>query len=946
METVPAPDEGTCATCRAPLSGSGDCLACLLRVALYEAVEAIPPPAVVFGDFEIARREDGSLWELGRGGMGVTYRAVDRVLHRNVALKVIETPVGAGGTYAVRERFLREARAAAALKHPNVAGIFQFGALPDAERCYYAMELVEGETLAERIRRDGPLPVDAVLGIAIQVTGALVAAATRNLVHRDLKPGNIMLTTNHGFTVEAEVKVIDFGLAKVMAASADDTDLTEGGFVGTPAFASPEQLGRTEVDARSDLYALGLTMWHALTGHLPFGGKTLEELRLDRARAALPLEQLTTRKTPAPVVALLRSLLAVDPAQRPASAREVMGTLENCRRQFDARGPGHALLPGPHAPGATARLGIFVLGVALVAGLSGWWIFSRLATPRRADAPPSADLKSIAVLPFESNSADPENVFFTDGVHGEILDDLAKVADLKVISRTSVLPYKSGAGRNLRDIAHRLGVARVVEGSVQRVGNRVRVTAKLIDAQTDHVLWLSDNLDSDLSDVFTMQSEIAKAIVLQLQAKLSPGEKADIETPPTKNFPAYEVYLQGKKLGRDAEWTHEEVDMNQAVRQLEEATTRDPQFFLAWCELCRANLALYWYTKDHTVKRLARAERALQSARHLRPDAGEVHLAEGLYRYWGQRDFAGATTEFQTAERVLPNSSEAPYWLGVVLRRRGHWEESLRQIVRTTVLDPGNSRLWIFRSEISADMLRYAEAESSCVQAIEIDPQNQYYLFRRAACIRAARADLGPMRDWLRSVPADSEKWRDYAALTATYVGMESGDYPAAARALAGYRPPVMEDGGYVSPRSELEGSLAFLSGNLAEAHTAWLAARQSADENVKTRPQDAKALMVRARIDAALGDKEKAIRDGRQACTMLPVSADALDGPHILVEMAGIYAMTGEREQAIDTLRTVAGKAAGPSYGDLRLDHRWDFLRHDPAFEALPTSLRSKPND
>src|SRR5882724_591631 len=326
-----------CSICGDRLTSKGECLACLLRGGLDEpAQEVVSFHSLGFGDFEIARREDGSLWELGCGAMGVTYRASDKVLHRTVALKVIEVPASAGDSRAVRERFLREARAAAALRHPNVAGIFQFGASPEINRCYYAMELVEGETLEALVRREGPLKAEHALEIAVQVTRALVAAAAQGLIHRDLKPGNIMITRANAETVKLEVKVIDFGLAKVTNA-AGEADLTHGGFVGTPSFASPEQFGGAPADARSDIYSLGVTLWYSMTGQVPYPGRTIEEIRDRQQRTDLPIEQLVARRVPAPLIKLLRRTLAVEPAQRPASARELMEALESCRRKVAHR---------------------------------------------------------------------------------------------------------------------------------------------------------------------------------------------------------------------------------------------------------------------------------------------------------------------------------------------------------------------------------------------------------------------------------------------------------------------------------------------------------------------------------------------------------------------------------------------------------------------------------
>src|SRR5438874_1447789 len=351
----------SCSVCGEPLGAKRVCFACLLRAGLDDAEQpGEPEAAALFDDFEIARREDGSLWELGRGAMGVTYRATEKPLHRIVALEVIELH----GSEAVRERFLREARAAAALRHPNVAGVFRFGALAETDRCYCAMELVEGETLDALVRRDGPVKLELALEIAIQITRALIAAAERNLVHRDLKPGNIMLTTNENAPAKIEVKVIDFGLAKAAGNVAEEMELTHGEFVGTPAFASPEQFAGGAIDARTDIYALGVTLWYALSGRLPFVGRTIEEIRQRQKKEKLPLEQLAG--VPKRVIDLLCSSLATDPSERPTSARVLLKELESCKTE-SVRGR------------RKSRLAVLAGIAALVLGIAAFMLWPKRA---------------------------------------------------------------------------------------------------------------------------------------------------------------------------------------------------------------------------------------------------------------------------------------------------------------------------------------------------------------------------------------------------------------------------------------------------------------------------------------------------------------------------------------------------------------------------------------
>jgi serine/threonine-protein kinase len=691
------------------LNVNSECLPCLVRIAFDEPAEAAtaPPASLVFGDFEVEQRPDGFYWELGHGAMGVTYLAMDKVLHRRVALKVIEVPATARSSQAMRERFLREARAAAALRHPNVAAVFQFGASPDASHCYYAMEVVEGETLEARVRRDGPLNAKSALEIAIQITRALMAAAAHGLIHRDLKPGNIMLTRGDTHTAEPEVKVIDFGLAKAIADAGGETDLTHGEFVGTPNFASPEQFGSGPVDARSDIYSLGATLWFALTGLAPHSGSTIEEIRDRQTRDDLPVEQLVARKVPEPIIKLLRCTLAVDPARRPASARELMQALESCRRKLS------------HGIGVY-KIAALIAVVAIVAAALFVVRLNRREITSASALTPLPE-KSIAVLPLENLSHDPDNVYFAEGMQDEILARLSKIADLKVISRTSTQKYKS-APDNLREIAKQLGVGNVLEGSVQKSGDAVRVNVQLINALNDAHLW-GDVYERKLTDIFAVESDIAKTIADTLQAKLTGAEKQLIAAQPTTDLTAYELYLKGRSL-----WSKRGGEnLRQAIGFYEQAIARDPKYALAYSGLAEAYAILPAYTTTAPQDAYPTAKAAALKALQLDEKLAEAHTALGSLLCNGDLDMAGSISEFQRAIALNPNYATAHHWYGNgPLLALGRFDEAIAESKRAIELDPLSP---IINADLGQNLYvarRYDEAIAQLRKTLEIDPTFYY----------------------------------------------------------------------------------------------------------------------------------------------------------------------------------------------------------------------------
>ena len=557
------------------------------------------------------------------------------------------------------------------------------------------------------------------------------------------------------------------------------------------------------------------------------------------------------------------------------------------------------------------------------------------ATPGAAAIP---NEKSIAVLPFENLSDDKQNSFFTDGVQDEILTDLAKVADLKVISRTSVMQYKTGA-RNLQEIARALKVSHVVEGSVQRFANRVRVTAQLIDARTDTHLW-AEKYDRDLSDVFAIQSEIAKTIADELQAKISPQEKIALQEQPTKDMAAYDAYLRAKEIDRT--YTNDESATPREIALLEEAVTRDPSFVAAYCLLAQAHLELYWYNTDHTSARLDLAKKALDAAARLNPDGPEVHLTRAIVYYHGYRDYSRALAEIAIARRSLPNDLTLLRYLAAMERRQGKLDESTKHWEQAVAVDPRNTTLIEELSGNYRGLRRYDDVGRLLDEVLSWKPNDFGLATERAYVDFDRKGDLSRLEALVTGDTAKSADPNELANVRLSLAFLHR-DYPAAQRALAEYCPAAFTQAGFVEPREATEGIIWNKLGDTTKGSAALLIARERAAANLSQRPEDPKALIVLSQIDAELNRKEDAIREGEQAVALLPIEKDALDGPFLLNRLARIYARVGEKTRALDLLDRLATIPFGAHYGGLKLDPEWDPLRGDPRFEKIVASLAPK---
>ena len=604
---------------------------------------------------------------------------------------------------------------------------------------------------------------------------------------------------------------------------------------------------------------------------------------------------------------------------------------------------------GSKAKPPAVLVALVVVAVAIVAGAL---VFSHRSASKSADsdrtksAPAAAPIvseKSIAVLPFTNLSADQENAFFADGVQDEILTDLAKIADLKVISRTSVMQYKDAAKHNVREIGRQLGVAHVLEGSVQRAANSVRVTAQLIDTRTDAHQW-AEHYDRNLADVFAIQSEIAAAIAGQLKAKLSSAEKAAIEKPPTTDLPAYDLYLRAKSLLASPSYDARAKDhMLEAVQLLDRALARDPSFFLAQCQLAYTHDQLYFIGGDHTAERLALAEAAVQAAFRLRPDAGEAHLARAENLYRGYLDYRGALAELAIARRTLPNNSHVLELTGYIARRQGKHEEGLQSLERALQLDPRN---FLTLQQIAfsyQNLRRYADTAAILDRAIEIKSDDVETKVARAVLELDWKADTRPLHQTIDSVRRENPAAIQNVADNWFLCALAERDAAAAGNALAALGENFFGGDAVQFHRDFGEGLVARMTKDEAKARSAFTAARAQQAQLVQAQPDYGPAICVLGLIDSGLGRKEDALREGRRAVELLPVAKDAVNGVHMIEYLAVIAAWTGEKDLAFEQLTIAARLPSRVNYGQLKLHPFWDSLRGDPRFDRIVASLMPK---
>jgi TolB-like protein/Flp pilus assembly protein TadD len=771
------------------------------------------------------------------------------------------------------------------------------------------------------------------VALMAKVARAVQYAHAQGILHRDLKPGNVLLDGR------GEPLVSDFGLAKWLKATSDVTrSLT---IFGTPGYIAPEQAKGSAPDLTpaADVYSLGAILFGLFTGRPPFLGEHALAVIQQSAEKPAPKLRSLAPTLDRDLETICAKSLEREPSARYGSAGDLAEDLERwlAGRHIIARpvsAPVRALRWSRRNP-AIAAMAALLLALGTAVGIMAW----------ESEAVHRPAIIGIAVLPFENLSeTTKESAFFVDGIQDGILTKLAKVADLKIISRTSVMPYRGA--HNTQEIGRALNVSHVLEGSVRREAGRIHLNAQLIDTRTDTHVW-AEEYDRDLTDLFAIQSEIAQKVADQLETKVSAVEKAAIEKPPTTDLVAYDFYLRAKNLIDGIAFsTRAKENLFEAVGLLKQAVARDPSFFAAYCQLAGAHDRIYFLGFDHTEARLKLAETAIQSIRSLHPDSGEAHLALAQHLYWAYRDYERARQELAAARRTLPNESRIVLMTAYIDRRQGRWEKCLEEMKQALELDPRNFSILQQISYTYEALHRYKEMADTLDRVLAMAPKDIPSRVRRAWVDLQWRANPKPLHATIETILAEEPNAAPVLVVEWLLLALRERDPVAAERALAAM--PAGGGGCYEEsipfPNSWCEGLAARLRGDGPAARAAFTNARKELEPMVRDQPDYAPALCALGVVDAALGNKEDAVREGQRAVELLPVSKSALEGPLLIEYLAVIYAWTGDKDRAIERLAERAKlPGTGLSYGHVRLNPIWDPLRGDPRFEAIVASLAPK---
>ena len=855
----------------------------------------------VLGDaYEIER-------ELGGGGMSRVFLAVERSLGRKVVVKALPPELFSGVSEA---RFQREILVTANLQHPHILPVLAVGERDDLH--YYITPFIEGRSLRERLRLDGPLPLGDALVILREVAGALAYAHARGVIHRDVKPENVLLSGGHAV-------LADFGIARAVEQAAHGERLTGAGLgMGTPGYMAPEQLaGDPTVDARADVFALGVVAYEMLAGRPPFTGATAHALATAYFTEKPPWLSEVRPEVPVELSRTIGRALAKAPEARFATAGEFREALPVAT---EAEMASHGRWRVARRP---ALVGAAVLLVGLVLG--GAALAERLG--RERDVAPG--VKTLAVLPFK-NLGPPDDAYFADGITEELTSRLASISGLGVISRTSADQYR-GSNKPLRQIAEELGATYVLEGSVrwEHTANgrgRVRVTPQLIRVKDDSHLW-ADRYDAELSDVFAVQSRIAEKVASALAIALASAERRQMDAQPTRNLEAYDSYMRG--VGLLAREGMTPTTLTRATGVLGEAVAADPQFALAFAKLSMAHLGLYLTFVDRSESRLALARAAADSSLALNPTLPDGHLALGAY-FEERGDLERAGAEFALAERGRPNDGEVLSRTASVLARRGQWMEALLRLRRAAALDPRSAQTNQAAAEATVMNRDFAAARAYANRAVAADSDALMAHVTRAR-VELLSGNWPRAREIARAVLLRFGPERAISAegFDALIPALDTTDLATLARvgpsAFGGSR--II----YLYCRVEL---LDRWRPALARAHADSLLTE--ARKLVRTQDSDYRIHAASGWLNALLGRRDIALQETRRGLELMPKSRDALLWANGTEFAARTYVRTGDLDLAIDLLEQLLESPSWVSVPLLRTDPYWAPLRGRPRFEQL----------
>ena len=597
---------------------------------------------------------------------------------------------------------------------------------------------------------------------------------------------------------------------------------------------------------------------------------------------------------------------------------------------YDLTPQGIRATPAPRTHRRRNLIMLIAIGV-IVSATAGFFLLPRASAHKLE--------KSIAVLPFQSLSDEKENAYFADGMQDDILTNLSKIGDLKVISRMSVMSYRGDAVRNAREIGKALGVATLLEGSVRRVGNRVRVNVQLINANNDEHIWAED-YDRDLTDVFAIQTDLAQKIASALQAKLSPNEKARLDNRPTQNPDAYLLFVQAHDYANRPDMF---LDTSLKAEQLfEQATKLDPNFAAAFAGLSMVESWAY-HSFDPLPARREKARTAANEALRLQPDLPEAHLALGFSYYYGDRDYERALAEFEIAKRGLPNEAQAYMAIGAIQRRQGRWVESTANLEKAAELDPKNSSVLVNLGYNYMATRNFEAADKIFDRGIEAAPESFGSGALKSELAIRWKGDISVAEKELASVPAGVDP-QGLVTLGRAGVLTLQRKFKEALQVIQQFRgETLLVRASTTSPKASFEGTLYLFLDDKVNAHSAFERARIIAERLVRESPDDAARHGQLGLILAELGQKDAAIAEGKRAVELLPESQDAFDGPDVTAVLAQIYAWTGESDEAFRLLDHLLVVPNGITVPYLKLDPVWDPLRKDPRFQALIDKYAAK---